>query len=226
MRFSGWFLALASFLLLIENSIQVGQVTPTREIRVAALDSSSKSLYTLYFSVDTRVLAGNFLRVEFPSSASVTTSTCWAKLSTDSDWTTSTCVRSTSEVNAVYLRFDRDVAAASENIVEIYATTNQHVAYASSAVIVSTVNTADPTDQFVIDINNNFGQLPWTSDTTSTLSAALSIAAPSTGETLPGQLITLSIKVNALSAVVGSSLSPYARVKIVIDSPWYFTSTS
>ncbi|KAL4450888.1 hypothetical protein ABPG74_011730 [Tetrahymena malaccensis] len=212
----------------IQQSYEVGQVTPTREIRVAALDQTSKSLFTIYFSLDTYCPANYYLRVVFPQYNTVTPISCWIKISTSSTWVSTTCTSSgaVNENNVTYLQFPSEAVAGGENIVQIQLNESSQLTYASSSFVVSTVNSNQLANQFTLDVNNNFGQIPWVSYTPQPLSISVSTISPSTGFNLPSQFITLQIQISNEQAPAGSALSPAARVKVVLDTPWTFTQTS
>jgi len=79
----------------------IGMITPTRYPKVSTLSFGLKSLFTFYFSVDTSIIAGNYIKIKFEDFSSISPNQCQLLLSVgaNSKWQTAECTA----LNGIYL---------------------------------------------------------------------------------------------------------------------------
>lgn len=105
--------------LFISHVNAVGMITPTRYPRVSTLAKDLKSVYTIYFKVDTTIADSNYIKIEFSDYASVTPDRCAISLNSVNNFIDSEC--STIGVsNILYIKLPAELNASfSESVLQI-----------------------------------------------------------------------------------------------------------
>lgn len=205
--------------LLFQLSLQVGKISPTRPPQMAVLNDKEAPLYVIYFSAETTVPTGNYIHLKF--SSPVYQSQCQIMFSQAGAWQAATCQADNANSNIFLLLPEKLIGDGRENRIEISQPSGQIQGPNIISIEMKTVNTQDMANQYVFDMNLNFGYIPLTSPLSNYLGQAV------TASNIP--LVTklnYTTNVGYTITIPSGVANPIYRLKAVISAPWQFSTDS